>query len=310
MLQLLWGSKKRDFIKARCDSFGYKLQLIPEKSINPETTNNIYIEGDNLLALKLIKKDYLNKIKLIYIDPPYNTGKNFLYKDKFTKSKPGSEEYKLQENQTNDIHENWLSMIYKRLVIAHSLLKDDGLIFISIDENEQAYLKVILDEIFGRENYVNCFVWINNIAGRQATNKGAAKTYEYILCYAKNIENINIFEIDIQFAKQNMPVQLIKLFLKSITKQNDIILDFFAGSSTTAHAVMELNLEDNGNRQFIMIQNAEECHKKSQTYKSGFNTISEVGIERIKKAGKILKEQCNNLDIGFKYYKIKENNND
>lgn len=436
-----------------------------EENINSE---NIYISGDNIDALKHLVKSYANKIKCIYIDPPYNTGSDgFVYNDKFNLSIDklaevldiGDKEAKRIYNMTNaksNSHSAWLTFIYPRLYLAKQLLKEDGVIFISIDDNEQAQLKLLCDNIFGEENFINQFSWVSNITGRQISDTGAAKTFETILAYAKNIENCENFSVNIDFAKKKMPdtykgfeknimedefgkysvgdtlynhnrkfneetrptlvfsiyynpstndlivddmnkfhneyieikphsngdgihkyhawrwsrpkvenekhnlivlkknngeyeihtkirnyktttlkdlitnisngddeliklfngkkcfnypksIDLISLLVNSINITNEYILDFFSGSSTTAHAVMKLNAEDNGSRKFIMIQLPELCSAKSEAYKNGYKTIDEIGQERIRKAAKKIKEETNaDIDYGFKHYTIKE----
>jgi adenine-specific DNA-methyltransferase len=187
-----------------------------EESVDFDTTKNLYIEGDNLDALKLLQESYLGKVKMIYIDPPYNTGNDFIYKDDFAEN---TDEYFVRSNQKDEegnrlfantesngrFHSDWLSMMYGRLKLARTLLRDDGVIFISIDDNEVAQLRKICEEVFGSGNFVNQIAWVNNITGRQISGLGAAKTYEYILIYAKNISNLSVFTISISFAKSAMP---------------------------------------------------------------------------------------------------------
>ena len=193
-----------------------------EESVNFDHTQNLYIEGDNLDVLKVIRETYLGKVKMIYIDPPYNTGNDFVYNDDFSQD---ADEYQENSGQLDEegnrlvqntesngrFHTDWLNMIYPRLKVAKDLLSDDGVIFISIDDNELANLKKVCDEIFGSMNYVNTFAWVNNLTGRQISGKGAAKTWESILVYAKNIANISTFSINIPFAKKNMPSSYIGL---------------------------------------------------------------------------------------------------
>ena len=444
-----------------------------EESVDFDHTQNLYIEGDNLDVLKVIRETYLGKVKMIYIDPPYNTGNDFVYNDYFTKD---ADEYQensgqfdeegnrlVQNTESNGrFHTDWLNMIYPRLKVAKDLLSDDGVIFISIDDNELANLKKVCDEIFGSMNYVNTFAWVNNLTGRQISGKGAAKTWESILVYAKNIANISTFSINIPFAKKNMPSSYIglnkdirtdkygsfavgdtlynhnrkfneetrpnlvfsifynpntqeiksgeigeslagfieilphsngdgvhkyhawrwsrqkvdtesynlivlptnkngyeiytrirefetttlkdvitnisngdsevqKLFdnhkyfdypksvalmlsLISFTNKSALILDFFSGSATTAHAIMQLNAEDGGNRKFIMVQLPEKNDEKSEAYKAGYKNICEIGKERIRRAGKKIKEEnadkegIDKLDIGFRVLKLDSSN--
>ena len=440
---LNWVGKKESILKAN-SKVSKTLRPIKEKSINFENTKNLYIEGDNFEVLKVISESYLNKIKMIYIDPPYNTGKDFIYKDNFSKSK---DEYlkevesidedgvKLYKNtDTNGrFHSDWLSMMYERLLVARDLLREDGVIFISIDDNEVHNLRHLCDEVFGEENFVACFVWQKNFAPKN-DNKYISISHEYILLYSKNKEMFKrnllprqdkhnkdysnpdndprgdwasgsmlattfsekgVFEIvspngkihlppkgrcwrfskekvkelikdnRIWFGKEgnNVPrikrflfemprgivpqswlpytevgsgqdgtqntkklfdnkvvfdfpksVSLIKHFIIIGTSKNDLILDFFSGSATTAHAVMELNAEDGGNREFIMVQIPELIDKKSEAYKAGFRTICDIGRERIVRAGRKIREDfkdkdyIDSLDFGFRYLKIDSSN--
>lgn len=448
--------------------------LVPDEQNNSKEENknseNIYISGDNIDALKHLVKSYSNKIKCIYIDPPYNTGSDgFVYNDKFSLSVEklaevldiSDEEANRIYNMTNsksNSHSAWLTFMYPRLYLARQLLKEDGVIFISIDDNEQSNLKLLCDNIFGEENFINQFAWVSNITGRQISGSGAAKTYETVLVYSKNYINLSTFDVDVNFAKNKMPdaykgfkkdiredeygiyavgdtlynhnrkfneetrknlvysiyynkdtgdiktgnineakekyveikphkngdgihqyhawrwskdkvnnekhnlivlpnnsegyeiytkirefnkttlkdlitnisngddellnlfenkkcfnypksTSLIKLFINSVAQENEIILDFFAGSSTTADAIMQLNAEDNANRKYILVQLFEECEKNSEAYKNGFKTIDEIGQERIRRAAKKITEETNaDIDYGFKHYTIKEVN--
>lgn len=206
--------------------------LVPDKNNNvPENINseNIYISGDNIDGLKHLTKSYSNKVKCIYIDPPYNTGSDgFVYNDKFNFSidklvndldvseDEAKRIFSLTNSKSNS-HSAWLTFMYPRLYLARQLLSQNGAIFISIDDNEQANLKLLCDNIFGAENYVNQFAWVSNITGRQISGKGAAKTYETILVYAKDIEYLEVFQVDVQFAKLNM-ADAYKGFEKDIRK--------------------------------------------------------------------------------------------
>jgi len=441
-----WNGKNEARRIAKIPSTG---TLIPckEKSKNWDTTENLYIEGDNLEVLKLLQKSYHNKVKMIYIDPPYNTGKDFVYKDNFKDNiknymeKTGQfdcEGNKLSTNSESNgrYHSDWLSMMYPRLKLARNLLKDDGVIFISIDDNEMKNLKKVCDEIFGEENFITMF--IRKGSGGRQDSKYYAIIHEYILCYSKHLDNFisgkeikegesypffdeekklcyktqllkkwgensrredrpNLFYAiidpdgedffpmldednegcwrwgkermfnaiknnDVEFKKRNnkwvayekiyeptkdnpktklyttivdnisnssgasllkelldgkffdypKPVELIKLIcLLSNLSKTDIALDFFSGSATTAHAVMQLNAEDGGNRKHIMVQLPELTDEKSEANKAGYKNICEIGKARIDKAGnKILKdnkdkEGIENLDIGFKVFKLK-----
>ena len=208
--------KSKSFKESTKDS---NMTLVPlrNKSVNFDESDNIIIEGDNLEVLKLLEKSYFNKIDVIYIDPPYNTGNDFVYNDDYSQSKfefdkennlINEEGDRLQtKNQKSDgrFHTKWLNMIYPRLILARKLLKDDGVIFISIDDNEQARLKLLCDEIFGEENFQNSIVWVSNRSGRQISNNLYVKTYEHILVYSKNFEHNNI-TFDRQYISELMPL--------------------------------------------------------------------------------------------------------
>jgi adenine-specific DNA-methyltransferase len=399
-----WPGKKASLLKANTP-ITETLRPDIANSKNWENTQNIFIEGDNFKALKILQESYLGKIKMIYIDPPYNTGKDFVYSDKFTINKSeyaekigqyDEEKNKLfKENfKTNPrYHSDWLSMMYERLHIARDLLREDGVIFISIDDNEVHNLRKICDEIFGEEN-VETLIWNKEAEGSSGTLKQTSTTrriHEYILCVYRNYNNIQFSKIkeplvgrenELQTAnlavnlenekidhknyftiKNNSgdeftrqwkwskeeidklieqdliywgsdghkqprliiptderrtafllsilnyggttngrkdfeilmganvefsypkPIILLKKIIETSTFSNDIILDFFAGSGTTAHAVMQLNAEDAGNRKFIMVQLDEETDEKSEAYKAGYKTIAELSRERIRRAG-------------------------
>jgi adenine-specific DNA-methyltransferase len=437
--QFTWNGKARTIKLAQTPSSG---TLLPSKkdSKNWETTENLYIEGDNLEVLKLLQKTYFNKIKMIYIDPPYNTGGDFVYKDDF---KDSIKNYKEQTNQTTRTnpetsgryHTDWLNMMYSRLMLAKNLLSDDGVIFVSIDENEVENLKKIMNEIFGENNFIGEFIKQSKIGGGSDT-KFIVKEHEYIIVFSKSIDNapemFEEFEIDylkrykekdesglffwdtfarpglknpifynietpdgsnlyngwirskdrfendkkngeIRFIKKQngswsvqfkqylnkngkKPRSLSKEFggniegknelkelfnkvdifdypksknflsklLKILNYNNSIILDFFSGSATTAHAVMQLNAEDGGNRKFIMVQLPEKTQEDSEAYKAGYKNICEIGKERIRRAGELVKKDLieknskldkdeekvdpNKLDIGFKVFKLDESN--
>lgn len=449
--QLTWPGKKEAIVNANTPSKN-TLRPIKKKSVDFDYTENIYIEGDNLEVLKILQESYLNKIKCIYIDPPYNTGSDFIYNDKFSKSE--NEELNesgqidedgnrmISNNQSNGrFHSDWLSMMFSRLKLARNLLSKDGLIFVSIDDNEQANLKKVCDEIFGEKNFIGIFCINTTPNARDYGHIG--KMHEYALFYAKNIDfaksnmipeeekkftysdeiggfnihplynsneaftpanrpnlyypfyvnpnsktkdgfyeiglenrpgwievyppksvkngvqfvwrwgkeersrtNLNKeivgYKVDNEFRiVQKMrnsaklirsflydggytsrkgtaeveeiigskifsfpkPVELIKLFLKSASNEDSIVLDFFSGSGTTAQAVMELNNEDNGNRRFILVQLPEKIDKKE------FETICDLGQERIRKAAKKIKQETNaNIDYGFRVYKVDSSN--
>lgn len=415
-----------------------------EESVDFDKTQNLYIEGDNLDVLKVLRETYLGKVKMIYIDPPYNTGNDFVYNDDFALSKGEFEGtsglFDGDGNQTVDpmqrntesngrFHTDWLNMIYPRLKVARDLLTDDGVIFISIDDNEVGNLKKIIDEVFGITNRIGTILWKKKTNGN---NMGyIPPVHDYILAYAKNASNVHdlgypisqdhfnknysnpdndprgpwttmdlsanhvgpyfaitnpntgeifypsegrywvfnetevikrIADGRIIFGKtgNSRPVQRVfakdriegrlraeswwdkhglnedatteirelfgvgKLFthpkpssllchlLNISTFKEDLILDFFSGSATTAHAVMKLNAEDGGNRKFIMVQLPELTDEKSEAYKAGYKNICEIGKERIRRAGKKIKEEsglsAQNLDTGFRVLKLDSSN--
>lgn len=435
-----WEGKELAYKLAQTPSTG---TLIPDKksSKNWDNTENIYIEGDNLEVLKLLQKSYFAKVKMIYIDPPYNTGKDFVYHDDF---RDNIANYKDTTNQTTKAnpetngryHTDWLNMMYPRLKLANNLLTEDGFIFISINDYEVDNLKKICNEIFGENNFIAKYVWLK---GKEGGNDslGIGIHHEYILMYSKNMElacgTINLDKKDtsrhirkdkeenlvkgilnnnregelyqyINLTKQKdyivhiplkdgtiiesysyapqstidkyitegkvfvgskkvayiksylndekngskpssiidsiygttkagsieirkimgnkdifsypKPSKLIKRLIEIGLGKDDIILDFFSGSSTTAHAVMQLNTEDKGKRKFIMVQLPELTEEKSEAYKAGYKNICEIGKERIRRAGdKIVsenkdKEGIENLDIGFKVFKLDYNKGD
>ena len=443
---LTWNGKSEARQIAQEVSTG-TLRPAKEESKNWDNTENIYIEGDNLEVLKLLQKSYHGKIKMIYIDPPYNTGKDFVYKDNF---KDNIENYKEITGQINKegiklttntetngrYHSDWLNMMYPRLKLARNLLTDDGVIFISIDDNEQANLKKICDEIFGEENFVADFIRKTKSTTNDAKT-GINYQHEFLICYSKNFQYVNLlggeknlenysnpdsdpkgdwisdnpsaksgsmennyfsiknpytgkedyppvgrywlfskrtlpnyiesgkikfkkdvsknergfifkryknelktlkqtfdslFFVDNLFMNQKATKELIELklaeyflypkgveFLKKIllhsTEKEDIVLDFFSGSATTAHSVMQLNAEDGGNRKYIMVQLPELCDEDSEAYKVGYKNICEIGKERIRRAGEKIKsdeslplENREKLDIGFKVFKLDSSN--
>lgn len=393
--ELNWAGKKKCILESNLQT---DKVLIPckEESVNWDTTGNMYIEGDNLDALKILKKEYSNKIRLIYIDPPYNTGKTRNvrgYNDKFS-------------------HSDWLNIMYPRLKLARDLLTSDGVIFISIDDHEVHNLRKICDEIFGAENFVCEFVVIRAEGGGLA--KQVVKGHDYLLTYAMNIhsfqplgriknirgkiiekngekywiqedclrkefgkygncyyeeieqykglckkkeidngiengkyvlmkkcngmhlvgklrnikqdaskfysvlkhlssqgvKNLELLNLNDDFSYPK-PLSLLKEVILGATfftpDKEDVVLDFFSGSATTAHAVMQLNAEDGGNRKFIMVQLPEPCNEKSEAFKEGYKNICEIGKERIRRAGKKIIEETGktDLDIGFRVFKIK-----
>lgn len=438
-----WVGKRNCIKFAQTPSTG---TLIPckEKSVDFDNTQNIYIEGDNVEALKLLQKTYFGKIKMIYIDPPYNTGNDFVYHDDY---KDSIENYKKITGQqatanpeTNGrFHTDWLNMMYPRLKLAKDLLSDDGVIFISIDDNEQANLKKICDEVFGETNFVASFPWRKRTAKSDVTY-GVSQDYEQILAYARsdmftasvvgkerkyyesddfpgkpwrihdltkqttagerpnsfftivNPKNgkeypanpnatwritidtfdeyykngrivfpgdysfLNITKPVLRYWKEDdilkagesfgrvavstnlpdeigmsqdgtkeiydlfvskvfsfpKPLSLLKYLIQTTNDNTALVLDFFSGSATTAHAVMQLNAEDGGNRKFIMVQLPELCDEKSEAYKAGYKTICDIGEERIRRAGAKIKEEnpltTLNLDTGFKVFRLDSTN--
>ncbi len=449
------------------------LRPCPKESVDWDTTKNLYIEGDNLEVLKLLQNSYMGKVKMIYIDPPYNTGNDFVYHDDFKQSIEEFDEsnrdedgnrYRKNTDSNGRFHSDWCSMIYSRLMVARSLLSDDGIILINMDENEITNLQKICLEVFGNSNDLGTIVWDKRNPKGDA--KGISYQHEYILAYAKNMveltskckimrpkknakmmiekanqlfakisvsysleqvnrdfaewlatqkelsggeraynridENGKIYrgvsmawpnkkkapddyfiplihpftgkpcpipergwrnppqtmkqlldENMILFGKdettqpnrkyileenmyENIPsliyyggsdtallsqlkipfetpkvVDIVKEHVQSLTDRNSLILDFFSGSATTAHAVMELNAEDGGNRKFIMVQLPEETANDSEAYKAGYKNICEIGKERIRRAGKKIKEEhpeAKDLDVGFRVFKCDESN--
>lgn len=429
------------------------LRPCPEESVDWDTTQNLYIEGDNLEVLKLLQNSYMGKVKMIYIDPPYNTGNDFVYHDDFAQS---AEEYK--ENDNNEegkrfrinkgtegrFHSDWCSMMYSRLMVARSLLSDDGAIFVSIGDEEICNLKKILDEVFGEKNFMVNLLWQSTPGSN--TGEGVKTVTENILLYAKNstyckfgtikisnqekyknrdeyfdrrggyvlnkldrrmtgihysdalnyaitlpngseiypgssyfklehwnwrwskskvewgrengfivmketkgiwsiyfkqYENVdnedNIIERTLSYSNYitvdgcnsargtkevldmfngkyfdyPKPINLLLHIEKMLLNEDSLILDFFSGSSTTAHALMQLNADDGGNRKFIMVQLQEETAEGSEAYKAGYKNICEIGKERIRRAGKKIKEEHpeeKDLDVGFRVLKCDESN--
>lgn len=413
-----------------------------EESKDWDNTENLYIEGDNLEVLKLLQNSYFNKVKMIYIDPPYNTGNDFIYIDDFAQNIDEYEEAKgsfdeeenrlFKNTDTNGrFHSDWCSMIYPRLVLARNLLANDGVIFISIDDNEQENLKKICDEVFGEKNFIAQVIWERAYAPVNL-KKHFSENHDYIICYAKDIDKAicnglpraseandrysnpdndprgiwksdnlsvgpivqsKIYEIitpggrkvlppegycwrlskekfkefvkdnriwfgkdgnnvpsikrfltevkqsitpmtiwkysevgHSQDAKQNLKklfdgksffdypksVELIKRCIQLYSNESSIIIDFFSGSATTAHAVMQLNAEDGGKRKFIMVQLLEKTDEKSEAFKAGYKNICEIGKERIRRAGEKIKEEAGlngqDLDIGFRVLKLDSSN--
>lgn len=421
------------------------LRPVVEDSVDWDNTQNLYIEGDNLEVLKLLQKSYMGKVKMIYIDPPYNTGNDFVYDDDFAVSQDDYDlfagdvdelgnRYRKNTDSNARFHSDWCSMIYSRLMVARSLLAEDGVIFISIDDHEQKNIRNICDEIFGESNFVSNFIWEKRL--NRENRKEVSSRHDYILCYIKQkseqqrsllllpmnekalsnygnpdndprglwksdpahaqaghgtkaqfytltapngkkhdlpsgrcwlytepVMNEAIKENRIWFGKDGngvpriktylnakergltpesllfakdvstneiaknelkrlfdgiavfetpKPVELLKYFAIIASKSGDIILDFFSGSSATAHAVMQLNAEDEGNRKYIMVQLPEKTPEDSEARKAGYNTIPEIAKERIRRAGKKIKEESplttQNLDTGFRVFRLADSN--
>lgn len=436
--QFTWPEKKKAIRLANTPST-MTLRPCREESVDFDNTENLYIEGDNLEVLKLLRENYLGKVKMIYIDPPYNTGNDFVYADDFSLASgeylANSGQYDAEGNRlfqntesNGRFHTDWLNMLYTRLKVARDLLADNGYICISIDDNEVNNLQKLCNEIYGESNFVSNFIVIRSEGGGLA--KRAVIGHDYLLVYAKQIdkatplgrpkdvrgkivtknneqywietdwfreefgrygtchyEDILIWhdakkkqEIDeglkngsyiliprkgkhiigryrklaedtskfytvVKHLNKNgvkdleeinlnkffdfpKPISLVKEFILGSTilskNNNEIILDFFSGSATTAHAVMKLNAEDSGNRKFIMVQLPEKTDEKSEAYKAGYKNICEIGKERIRRAGKkILEERTpaegsdglfaeteskSNLDVGFRVLKLDSSN--
>lgn len=419
-----WVGKRKSIIEAGAP-ISKTLRPDVENSKNWDTTENLFIEGDNLDALKLLQESYLGKVKMIYIDPPYNTGKDFVYHDNFKadteqydedteyKDDEGNIQFKKNEKTNGRYHSDWLSMMYPRLKLARNLLSDDGVIFISIDDNEQANLKKLCDEVFGEDNFVADFIVVRSEGGGLA--KQAVIGHDYLLAYAKNIDsftplgrpkdirgkivviNDEEFWIETDWLRKEFgkygtcryeeivefkgvekkleidegikrgeyvlikqidgrhivgryrkvgndtskfytilkhlnkngvadlegigldkffdfpkPTSLLKEIILGATihTKDSLVLDFFSGSATSAHAVMQLNAEDGGNRKWIMVQLPEETDEKSEAHKAGYKTIPEISRERIRRAGdKIASEHPDaKVDYGFRALRIDETN--
>lgn len=426
---------KSEAIKLALKQSSGTLKPCVKDSKNWDTTKNLYIEGDNLEVLRILQGAYRNKVKMIYIDPPYNTGKDFVYKDSF---KDNIKHYKEQVQETGKAnpetagryHTNWLNMMYPRLKLARNLLKDDGVIFISIDDHEVHNLRKICDEVFGEENFIGCFIWKRRVSSAMSENN-VSTDHEYVTVYQKSFssfsglakdfnkytnpdndqrgpwiaDNLTVgmtasmrpnqaynlinpetkisypynpnrvwayipssmdqliaegriifpkdsskrpmlkrfqYELktennpfssilidkvglnteatkdvqtlfDLKLFEYSKPLSLLKTLISQID-HNDLILDFFSGSATTAHAVMKLNAEDGGNRRYIMVQLPEKTPEDHEARKAGYETITEIGKERIRRAGEKIKEEfkdkegIENLDIGFKVFKLDESN--
>ena len=473
---LSWAGKTECFRHIQ-ETTTATLKPIRGQSVDFDKTENIFIEGDNLEVLKILQRSYYGKIKMIYIDPPYNTGNDsFIYPDRFKEEK---EDYELRagikdaeglltkdgfwrknSKDAGHFHSNWLSMMYPRLFLAKNLLREDGVIFVSIDDNEVHNLRMAMNEVFGEENFVGQITILSNPRGRQSENF-IATVHEYLIVYAKTIEECSIIGLDLteeevgdydkidengqhyrllglrqrgvawrrqdrpqmyfplyvnpkngsvkitidkshtievfpkrpdgkegrwKWGKEKIsnelykleaklvsgrnewdifvrdyleiepgnertkmikslwddrslnyqngteevksifegktlfaypkPTSLLKTIISILQDKNCVTLDFFAGSCTTAHAVMALNAEDGGNRKYICVQLAEPCEKESEAFKAGFKTIADIGKERIRRAAKKIKKGIegnlkfdkNKLDLGFKVLKLEQSN--
>lgn len=445
--QFTWPDKKKSVLLANAP-VAKTLRPCPAESVGKDGTpggfdsENLYIEGDNLEVLKLLQETYLGKIKMIYIDPPYNTGNDFVYEDDFALN---TEEYLANSGQYDEegnrlvknvdtngrFHTDWLNMIYPRLKLAKDLLTEDGFIFISIDDNEQSNLKKTCDEVFGVDNYISSFIWRRRVPSSMSGNNWSVD-HEYVVVYRKSslsdfrgndktyekysnpdndprgpwmADNLTvgmtatqrpnqaynitdpktgivypynpnrvwafipesmdkmIADNRIVFPNDSSKRPMQKRFMRELRKITDpfstimidnvglnteatkqlqtllgqnyfnyskplsllmtllkqgapnkegIVLDFFSGSATTAHAVMQLNAEDGGNRKFIMVQLPEETDEKSEAYKAGYKNICEIGKERIRRAGAKIKEEnpmgTTDLDMGFRVLKCDTTN--
>ena len=447
-----WVGQKASIVEANRPS-RKTLRPCPEESRDWDTTENLYIEGDNLEVLKLLQEAYLGKVKMIYIDPPYNTGHDFIYNDRFEMDRQaysrqaglfdeaGNKRFAENAGSNPRFHSDWCSMMYPRLMLARSMLAEDGAIFISIDDNEIDNLKKICDLAFGENQFVATFPWRKRTA-KSDVPFGVSQDYEWIVCYAKSdsflartagperkyyetpdfpgrpwrIHDLTkqttagerpnsdftivnpktgeaypanpnrtwavtketfeeyyacgriVFPGDYPFLKISKPalrywkqddlekagamfglmpvstrlpdgigmsldgtkeissifhgkvfsfpktVSLVKFLVEISTKtdRDAVILDFFSGSATTAHAVMQLNAEDGGRRKFIMVQLPEPCGEKSEAYKAGYRNICEIGKERIRRAGENIREErpaaARDLDVGFRVLKLDDTN--
>ena len=441
MYQFTWPGKRAARYEA-AEPIDDTLRPVPADSVDWDTTENLYIEGDNLRVLKLLQRGYMRKVKMIYIDPPYNTGNDFVYHDDFAHSAEEEDlaagnideegnRYRRNLDSNGRFHSDWCSMMYSRLLVAHSLLKEDGVIFISIDDNEVHNLRKICDEVFGEKNFVAEVSWHRNYASANDA-KTFSNVLDYIIIYRKeeefkrnllprtekqnhlykydsndgkgrwrsdnlsvrtysaaydfpiinpntgvsytppkgrswmtNKETIKLWidegriffgqkgdgapqlkrylsevqdgvvpitywsydecghndearkEIKVLFDGQPpfdspKPTRLLLQALRIGTSPDSLILDFFSGSATTAHAVMQLNAEDGGKRKYICVQLPEETPEDSEARKAGYETICEIGKERIRRAGKKIKEESQlptqDLDTGFRVFRIDSGN--
>ncbi len=429
--EFTWVGKKAAMTEA-ARPITKTLRPVKADSRDWDTTENLYIEGDNLEVLKILQESYLGKVKMIYIDPPYNTGNDgFVYPDDFSVSPDEYDDMVGLRDEENNIlfrknpdsnprfHSDWCSMLYSRFLITRNLLSPDGVIFISIDDNEYENLKKICDEVFGSNNFVSPIIWKRK-RGRDNSARWFSKAHEFCLVYAKNKDDFEIgyLELDDEtkkayrnpdndprgiyrmlgcwargtqggvkydftsktgeyfserlwlFSKENLekldrdnklifkgdnvyrkmfiyenkgkipetlwedfsnaanasdeikrlfggiifdtpkPIPYIKRMIQLAASKDSVIMDFFSGSATTAHAVMQLNAEDGGHRKFIMVQLPEKCDEASEAYKAGYKNICEIGKERIRRAGDKIKSEHPDakLDIGFRVFRVDESN--
>ena len=434
--EFTWVGKKAAIVEAN-KPIRKTLRPCVAESKDWDTTENLYIEGDNLEVLKLLQESYLGKVKMIYIDPPYNTGNDFIYADDFMRSQEEENEqmgmYDEDENRlfkntdTNGrFHSDWCSMIYSRLLLARNLLTEDGVIFISIDDNEVTNLRRVCNEVLGEGNFIAQFIWQSRQNKDNRNISGVSIDHEYIICYSKQCgqrtfrgterktelynnpdddprgpwTSANMVGLATKDARPNLhydlinpydginygcptkgwrydrntmkhlieenriiwpdsptgrprkksflfelsdnlpgyssvfssgvytntatkelasifdgylfdfpkPVEIIRQLIQQVTAPEDIILDFFSGSATTAHAVMQLNAEDGGHRKFIMVQLPEPCDEASEAYKAGYKNICEIGKERIRRAGMKIKDNLeqNGTDIQYLHKELKK----
>lgn len=441
--EFTWVGKKAAFVEAN-RPIRKTLRPVPEKSKDWQKTENLYIEGDNLEALKLLREAYLGQVKMIYIDPPYNTGNDFIYNDSFKMSKEelaegmglfdedGNKQFTENSVTNPRFHSDWCSMIYSRLRLVKNLLSEDGAIFISIDDNEQENLKKICDEVFGASNFIAQLIWERAFAPKNDA-RFISNSHDYVLMYAKSINSFTIGRLPrtkeadaryknpdndprgpwqsdnltvktyspsgdypitcpsgriveppagrcwrlsakafaerlqdnrIWFGSDGNGVPRIKRFLNELNhagmaptsllfykevghsqegaqevaklmegayfngpkplrllrrlltlanlNKESLVLDFFSGSATTAHAVMQMNAEDGGHRRFIMVQLPEKTDEKSEAKKAGFDTICDIGEERIRRAGEKIKAESplttKELDTGFRVFRVDDSN--
>jgi DNA modification methylase len=314
-----WPGKADCFRTIQAPSLG-TLRPCQKESVNFDTTENLIIEGDNLEVLKLLQKSYLGKVKMIYIDPPYNTGNDFIYPDNYTESlqtylqytgQVDAEGRKFGTNTDADgrFHSKWLNMVYPRLYLARNLLRDDGVIFITVDDHEVHNLRVLMNVIFGDENFVATCVWQKRYSRE---NRGSiGDTHDYILVYALNAESFQASRGLIPIYDTPKPVRLVRRMLEIAADRGSVVLDFFAGSGTTAHAVLDLNRHDSGRRKFILVQLPEP------TGREDYPTIADITKERVRRVIKMLNDEdaakldlvdAKKQDRGVRVFKLAESN--